>query len=109
MENGYVYIARAKNGDVKVGKSINYRARMKNHENTSRGGIKLVAVIKADNYSHLETFIHNKLKGLGLEIWNEWYKNEELVLRTIIDFMKGHGEIFGAYEIYFTSPKSQAG
>lgn len=103
-KSGYVYVARERHGDIKVGKSIDFQKRMRQFDRVLHG-IQVVALIKSDDYGMLEKFIHKELKDL--EIWNEWYKNEKEVLRRIVDFMKSHGQLFGAYEIFFTSPKSQ--
>ena len=54
---------------------------------------------------YLEKFIHAAL--IDLKIANEWYKGEKKLIKKVVDFLKGHGEIFGAYEILFTAPSSQ--
>jgi type II secretory pathway component PulL len=94
---GYVYIAR-NNGLIKIGGTHNVGIRMSQLRVKNRF-IKLIAYIKADKYMYMEKFIHSHLKHLQVE--NEWYKDSEEIISAVIDFVKKHGELFGAQDINF--------
>lgn len=102
--NGYVYVARGHKGFVKVGGAANINTRMAQLRRKDQT-IKLVAAIKSDRYMYLEKFVHIELKDY--QVANEWYRKEKEVIKKIVDFLSKHGEIFGAYEVLFTSPRSQ--
>ena len=103
-KNGYVYIARDIDGNIKIGGASDVKRRMKQLSSKKKGLI-VIAVIRAEWFMYLEKFLHLHLKEH--EIVREWYENEKEVIKKVVNFMQGHGEIFGAYEIFFTSPKSQ--
>jgi T5orf172 domain len=99
--HGYVYVVRGYKGFVKVGAAHNVKSRMRQLRMKDQS-IQLVASIRCDRFMYLEKFLHVELKEN--QVANEWYKHETKVLKTIIDFLKSHGTIFGAYEIFFAAP-----
>ena len=71
---------------------VEWRFRRKTH------GIKLVAQIRSLRFMYLEKFLHLELKDY--EITREWYSDEQKVLEIVINFLKQHGSVFGAYDIH---------
>ena len=99
--DGYVYIARDGDGNIKVGGAKNVQRRLAQLRRKC-GILNLVAEIRSERYMYLEKFLHLALAKYS--IVREWYKNEKAVLATVIEFLSKHGEIFGAYDIHFIAP-----
>lgn|SRR5574341_236381 len=101
---GYVYLARGYKGLVKVGGAFSAENRMRSLRIKDHS-IKLIAKIRSERYMYLEKFIHAELAEF--KVANEWYRNEKEIIKKVIAFLQKHGDIFGAYDIFFTSASSQ--
>lgn len=95
--DGYVYIAKDELGNVKLGGASNVNKRLAQLRRKTHS-IKLVAQIRSFRFMYLEKFLHLELKDY--EIAREWYSDEQKVLEIVINFLKQHGSIFGAYDIH---------
>ena len=99
--DGYVYLIGDSNDNVKVGHSISVASRLRSLR-TGNIGIKLVAAIRTDQCILLESFLHEHLKEYHVN--GEWYKGINSVTSKVIEYIKKHGEIFKAFDIYFPAP-----
>lgn len=94
--NGFVYVMESEDGFIKVGSTNSVKTRLKMLNKKYR--VELVGVIWCTYYPYLEKFIHYDLMKKGYEITREWYHTGNEVKEHIKEFVKQHGDIFGAYE-----------
>ena len=78
---GYIYLIRDKLGNIKIGKSINYKRRINDINNTIPQNIDILLVAKIPNYGKIEAHLHRIFKSKRLK--GEWFKLNDKDLEKI--------------------------
>ena len=77
-----IYVIRdARSSSIKVGKSIDPKSRLKEHQTSNSNRLELV--YEFNGYERDEKLIHLKLKAAGFHIHGEWFKDNEEALDSV--------------------------
>lgn len=70
---------------LKVGRSFNPESRLKSLSTSAANRMELVKIYPSAG--HLEEKVHNSLKGAGLHIRSEWFKDEPQTIELVDNFI----------------------
>lgn len=101
--SGTVYVFRdVKNNLLKIGGTSMIGKRFHTISLQRKSKLIHIVSIPCEKFMQLEKFLHSQLKADHLG--NELYPDDPRILRTIIDFVNKHGDLFGAHSIWFHAP-----
>lgn len=80
---GFVYLIREPFGRVKIGKAVNYKARLNQLNTSAPYGLELITALATNDMTSLESELHSRYAGKRVR--GEWFELTDIDVAQIIE------------------------